>query len=201
MQEVPALQALLRFVRFGLPWDFGRTITIARGDACPAVTIRGRGALWEGRAGKATRAPRVAAPPRGRQAAQREARDFSNRNDGFALRLRGERRGKRQSPQPSPAPRQRGHVTVRSAMWEKGMPAIPRPQENEGVGEHVRTRFHVGPKAACEIAEPLGRRTAPNEENLFLLPDRTLASEPAKENDPTVGLMSRRHPLSPTRTC
>jgi len=105
------------------------------------------------------------------------------------------------SPQPSPAPRQRGHVTVRSAMWEKGMPAIPRPQENEGVGEHVRTRFHVGPKAACEIAEPLRRRTAPNEENLFLLPDRTLASEPAKENDPTVGLMSRRHPLSPTRTC
>ncbi|RTE91607.1 hypothetical protein D6B98_19565 [Bradyrhizobium sp. LVM 105] len=54
----------------------------------------------------------------------------------------------------------------------KGMPAIPRPQENEGVGEHVRTRFHVDPKAACEIAEPLFRRTAPNEENLFLLPDR-----------------------------
>jgi hypothetical protein len=42
--------------------------------------------------------------------------------------------------------------------------------------------------------------TAPNEENSFLLPDRTLASEPAKENDPTVDLMSRRHPLSSTRT-
>ena len=37
MQEVPALQALLRFVRFGLPWDFGRTITIARGEARPVV--------------------------------------------------------------------------------------------------------------------------------------------------------------------
>ena len=43
---------------------------------------------------------------------------------------------------------------------------------NEGVGEHVRTRFHVGPKAACEIAELSERRTAPNEENSFLLPDR-----------------------------
>jgi hypothetical protein len=32
MQEVPVLQALLQFVRFGLPWDFGRTITIAHGD-------------------------------------------------------------------------------------------------------------------------------------------------------------------------
>jgi len=37
----------------------------------------------------------------------------------------------------------------------KGMPAMPRRQENEGVGEHVRTRFHVGPKAAREIAELL----------------------------------------------
>ena len=72
------------------------------------------------------------------------------------------------------------------------MPAIPRPHENEGVGEHVRTRFHVGPKAACEIAEPLTENRT-NEENLFLLPDR-------KENGPTVDLMSRRHPLSSTRT-
>src|SRR4051794_6394214 len=31
MQEIPVLQALLQFVRFGLPCDFGRTITIARG--------------------------------------------------------------------------------------------------------------------------------------------------------------------------
>ncbi|MET4041370.1 hypothetical protein ABIC03_003061 [Bradyrhizobium sp. RT6a] len=38
MQEVPVSQALLQFVRFGLPWDFGRTITIAHGDACPVVS-------------------------------------------------------------------------------------------------------------------------------------------------------------------
>ena len=50
------------------------------------------------------------------------------------------------------------------------MPAMPRLQGNEGVGEHVRTRFHLGPWASREIAEPL-RRTAPNEENSFLLPD------------------------------
>jgi len=42
---------------------------------------------------------------------------------------------------------------------------------NEGVGEHVRTRFQIDPKAACGIANSL-RRIAPNEENLFLLPDR-----------------------------
>jgi len=78
-------------------------------------------------------------------------------------------------PSPAPGPRSHGSAiasSVRSAMSGKGMPAIPRPQENEGVGEHVRTRFHVDPKAACEIAEPLFRRTAPNEENSFLLPDR-----------------------------
>jgi hypothetical protein len=43
---------------------------------------------------------------------------------------------------------------------------------NEGVGEHVRTIFQIDPKAACGIAEPFEGRTAPNEENLFLLPDR-----------------------------
>lgn len=31
---------------------------------------------------------------------------------------------------------------------------------NEGVGEHVRTRFQIGPKAVCGIADPyLGSRT------------------------------------------
>src|SRR4051795_7671112 len=38
MQEIPILQGLLQFVRFGLPWDFGRTITIAHGDARPVVS-------------------------------------------------------------------------------------------------------------------------------------------------------------------
>jgi hypothetical protein len=39
---------------------------------------------------------------------------------------------------------------------------------NEGVGEHVRARFQPG-FGPGEIAE---QRSAPNEENLFLLPDR-----------------------------
>lgn len=38
MQEAPVLQALLQFVRFGLPWDFGRTITIAHGDGRAVVS-------------------------------------------------------------------------------------------------------------------------------------------------------------------
>jgi len=64
-------------------------------------------------------------------------------------------------------------------MWIKGMPAIPRPQENEGVGEHVRTRFHVGPKAACEIAE-LYEETRTERRKLVSSAGPILASEPAK---------------------
>ncbi len=48
---------------------------------------------------------------------------------------------------------------------------------NEGVGEHVRTRFH-GLRGNWTL-EPKKLRTAvgfaPNEENLFLLPDRPLS--------------------------
>jgi hypothetical protein len=81
--------------------------------------------------------------------------------------------------------------------WEIETPASIR-RWNEGVGEHVRTRFHFGREATREIAEPV-RATAPNEENWFLLPDRALTSKLAKDDDPTVDLMSRRHPLSSIR--
>ena len=50
----------------------------------------------------------------------------------------------------------------------------------------------VARRPLVKLRSPL-RRTAPNEENSFLLPDR-------QENDPTVDLMSRRHPLSSIRT-
>ena len=99
---------------------------------------------------------------------------------------------------PSPAPGCAA-VAVRSPRVsdqqcrEMGMPAIPRPQENEGVGEHVRTRFHVDPKAACEIAEPLSGEPHRTKKTRFFC--RTV-----KANDPTVDLMSRRHPLSSIRT-
>jgi hypothetical protein len=45
---------------------------------------------------------------------------------------------------------------------------------NEGVGEHVRSRFHRAALPTDEIAD---HRSAPNEENLFLLPDRLSRSE------------------------
>ena len=48
---------------------------------------------------------------------------------------------------------ERDQSRVRSAMSGKGDAGNTPAQENEGVGEHVRTRFHIGPKAACEIAE------------------------------------------------
>jgi hypothetical protein len=59
-----------------------------------------------------------------------------------------------------------------------------RRHGNEGVGEHVRTRFHL------RLVSPVKLRTlrsAPNEENLFLLPDRFSGkSELFKKYDPAV---------------
>jgi hypothetical protein len=159
MQEVPVLQALLQFVRFGLPWDFGRTITIAHGDARPVVFPArcDHGPCAQLRTGRMTRYYRDSNCPR-EAAASWIARSGPGEDTANGETAREQRAV---TPQPSPAqkaerPHQRGRAAVRSAMSRgKGMPAIPRPQENEGVGEHVRTRFHVGPKAACEIAELL----------------------------------------------
>jgi len=53
---------------------------------------------------------------------------------------------------------------------------------NEGVGEHVRIRFHLAAWWPDEIAD---HRSAPNEENLFLLPDRFPGANSAND-DPAV---------------
>ncbi|MBI5264292.1 MAG: hypothetical protein HY852_21020 [Bradyrhizobium sp.] len=64
------------------------------------------------------------------------------------------------------------HVQNRKRLENGEMKRRTRPGEgNEGVGEHVRTKSHLGRKAAGEIAEPWWGSAA-NEENLFLLPDR-----------------------------
>jgi hypothetical protein len=63
---------------------------------------------------------------------------------------------------------------------------------NEGVGEHVRTGSRPG-FGPGEIAELV---SAPNEENLFLLPDPFSRDENSIQ---PFDLMSRRHPLSSTR--
>jgi hypothetical protein len=54
---------------------------------------------------------------------------------------------------------------------------------NEGVGEHVRTRFHLGGGLPVKL-RMLG--SAPNEENLFLLPDRISKERTPRNNDPAV---------------
>jgi len=76
---------------------------------------------------------------------------------------------------------------------------MPRLQENEGVGEHVRTRSHLGPKAACEIAELLTENRT-ERRKLVSSAGPGFSERTREENDPTVDLMSRRHPLSSTRT-
>src|ERR1700722_5412008 len=48
---------------------------------------------------------------------------------------------------------------------------------NEGVGEHVRTRFHGGPWGPVKLRT---MRSAPNEENLFLLQEGFLGANSSK---------------------
>ena len=112
----------------------------------------------------------------------------------------------RKSAAPSPASRQRpgqqgprqhdSAVRLRRGQINnvgKGNAGNTPASGNEGVGEHVRTRFQIGPKAVCGIAEPLFKAPHRTKKTCFFC--RTV-----KENDPTVDLMSRRHPLSSTRT-
>jgi len=54
---------------------------------------------------------------------------------------------------------------------------------NEGVGEHVRTRFHLGVESPVKL-RIIG--SAPNEENLFLLPDRFSKERTLRKDDPAV---------------
>src|ERR1700722_7489211 len=80
-------------------------------------------------------------------------------------------------PRPVAAPaRTSGKQSIQNGMSgdRKNPPGKALPAWNEGVGEHVRTRSHrpsgnwtVGPK---KLRTAVG--FAPNEENLFLLPDR-----------------------------
>ena len=168
-QKVPDLQALLRFVRSCLPQDFGTSITIARCRACdatsilPAVTgnagtprLRRRVRSW-GRRRLSEGGGRVTGY-RDSNVPREGAADPIARSKGDGAGMEEKRRAIDRRPAPASSRRshaQRNRAVVRSAMSGKGLPAIPRPQENEGVGEHVRTRFHDGPKAACEIAELL----------------------------------------------
>ena len=57
------------------------------------------------------------------------------------------------------APRLPQGSTVRRLRYQfsnvgKGNAGNTPASGNEGVGEHVRTRFQMSPKAACGIAEP-----------------------------------------------
>src|SRR2546428_4760250 len=77
------------------------------------------------------------------------------------------------------------------------------PGGNEGVGEHVRTRFHAGLLAPLKLR--VVRIPAPNEEKLVssagpVLKERASLERTLFRNTiQPFDLMSRRHPLSSTR--
>jgi hypothetical protein len=119
----------------------------------------------------------------------------------------------RKSAAPSPASRQHGQDSTTKAARQRSATASWSDQqcrEREcrqypGLRERGRRRTRQDqipnwPEGRLWNCGALIQGAAPNEENLFLLPDRTLTSEPVKADDPTVDLMSRRHPLSSTRT-
>ncbi|EJN14271.1 hypothetical protein PMI42_02169 [Bradyrhizobium sp. YR681] len=168
MQEVPILQALLRFVRFGLPWDFRRTITIARSGAW----ISG---LWR-RCSPAPRLRRAYGPGTPKLQRRRQA------DAPVIMRRRSSRDGPRHAGSPGrsgdTAHSKIAHdKTAHDAISAEALacPWAVRPRRdrisnvgngdagntpasrNEGVGEHVRTRFHFDREATREIAEPENR--------------------------------------------
>src|SRR3569833_4084571 len=89
--------------------------------------------------------------------------------------------------------------TMRRVGSERGCPggrhgrAGTIRDQNAGVGEHVRIRSRRGSDAFADCRPNSG--PAPNEEIVFLLPDRHAGGISRAGPDPAVDLMSRRHPL------
>jgi hypothetical protein len=161
MQEVPVLQALLQFVRFGLPWDLGRTITIAHGDAGPVASPRA----------VVTCIPETAIVPR-EAAAYRIARAGPGEDTANGEAAREQRA---LAPQPSPQGRaatsaqpRRGQIS-NVGIWEcRQYPGLKRTRASANTSG---PDFTLARRPPVKLRSSL-RRAAPNEENLFLLPDR-----------------------------
>ena len=75
------------------------------------------------------------------------------------------------APRPSPASGQRGHVAVRSAMWERECRQCPGLKRTRASANTSGPDSTWARRPLVKLRSPL-RRTAPNEENSFLLPDR-----------------------------
>jgi len=84
---------------------------------------------------------------------------------------------------------------------ERGSGECERPRERGRPGERGRrrTRQDQISRWALGPVKLRSKDSAPNEENLFLLPDRLWKSELPPSTIQPFDLMSRRHPLSSTR--
>jgi hypothetical protein len=82
---------------------------------------------------------------------------------------------------------------------EMKMPAIAPATRTRASANTSGPDFILAARLLMKLRSREGR-AAPSEENSFLLPNRTiLRANPGKKDDPTVDLMSRRHPLSSIR--
>jgi hypothetical protein len=82
-------------------------------------------------------------------------------------------------------------------IWQIGPPgSFSAGFGNEGVGEHVRTRFHVRLWTLSEIADQDPHRT---KKTCFFCRTGFTKSELFENTIQPFDLMSRRHPLSSTR--
>ena len=162
LREVPDLQALLRFVRFGLPCDFRTSITIAHGDTRAWLHFVEGAARERPHGDLALRPAHPRLPCRRAQASIAQPRR--------ATAPRSDQRCGETDCRQYPGLRERGRRRTRQDQI---------PNEPEG------RLWNCG---------ALLKETRTERRKLCFF-CRTV-----KSNDPTVDLMSRRHPLSSTRT-
>ena len=80
-----------------------------------------------------------------------------------------------------------------------GTRGAPGNEDRSGERGRRRTRQDQISAGPCGPVKLRSKDSAPNEESLFLLPDRFWKSELSRKSIQPFDLMSRRHPLSSTR--
>ncbi|MET3908255.1 hypothetical protein ABID59_002601 [Bradyrhizobium sp. S3.3.6] len=158
IREVPDMQALLRFVRFGLPWDFRTSITIARGGACPVVFLHRLSspalcalAHW---------GPSI---PRGSNRSP-GSRGVLDRPVEAGHRVRESGAQSHYSSRLAQDPSGQGNATAQCDYRRgqinnvgKGMPAIPRPQGTRASANTSGSDSKLARRPSVELRSPYSR--------------------------------------------
>jgi hypothetical protein len=165
------LQALLRFVRFGLPCDFRTTITIARIGGGPCGLAR-----------PARSSPQPGGPVVQRQPCRMRSRGEADRPGRSRAMPPPRIAWRRAIGPPAPGHGGRSAATLRCQISDVDLRECRQYPGLKGTRASANTSgpdSTLARRPLVKLRSPI-REPAPNEENLFLLPDLILASEPAK---------------------